>query len=171
MLCMSIYFVTNVLFLCRFQNRFTKIHIKMLKIIVTGPESVGKSTLATALSAHFKAVLSHEYARQFLETKLALQKLEKKTENASTYDESDFYKMFLGQKTNEKYALAKAKNTQNFIICDTDSLTYKIWYEEVFKNSDNTILQNIDFGVDPNPEKKNEGHILTLFARRHRLAA
>ena len=56
----------------------------MLKVVITGPESTGKSTLASALSTHFNAVLSEEYAREYLETKLALQKLEKNIEGSNS---------------------------------------------------------------------------------------
>ena len=38
----------------------------MFKIIVTGPESSGKSTLAKVLSKYFKIPSSKEYAREYL---------------------------------------------------------------------------------------------------------
>ncbi len=117
----------------------------MLKIVITGPESTGKSTLASALSRHFNAVLSDEYAREYLETKLTLKKLEKNRENTPLYDEFDFNKMFLGQKKNEKVALQRAKDLHTFMICDTDALTYQIWYEEVFSKTDYGSVKEIDF--------------------------
>lgn len=117
----------------------------MLKIVITGPESTGKSTLSLALSRHFNAVLSEEFAREYLETKLTLKKLERNTETAHLYDETDFYQMFLGQKNNEEKAFETAKAVQKFIICDTDALTYQIWYQEVFKNSDNNMIKTLDF--------------------------
>ncbi len=122
----------------------------MLKVVITGPESTGKSTLASALSTHFNAVLSEEYAREYLETKLTLQKFGKNIETTSLYDESDFHSMFLGQKENEKKAFETAKATHNFIICDTDALTYHIWYQEVFKNSDHKLINSIDFLKESN---------------------
>ena len=39
----------------------------MFKIIVTGPESSGKTTLCKALSKHFKISFAKEYAREYLE--------------------------------------------------------------------------------------------------------
>ena len=131
----------------------------MLKVVITGPESTGKSTLASALSKHFHTELSHEYARTYLETKLALQKLGYNTEKGFLYDESDFYIMFLGQQKNEKHAFQEAKDKNTFMICDTDALTYKIWYAEVFKNSDNALLNNINFGE----ETPQIGDIQTLY--------
>ena len=38
----------------------------MLKIIVTGPESSGKTTLCKALSKHYKLPFTKEYARKYL---------------------------------------------------------------------------------------------------------
>jgi HTH-type transcriptional regulator, transcriptional repressor of NAD biosynthesis genes len=119
--------------------------IFMVKIVITGPESTGKSTLALSLKSHFQAIFSAEFAREYLETKLTLQKLEKNIEAASSYDEIDFYQMFLGQKKNEKQAFEAAKATENFIISDTDALTYHIWHQEVFKNSADELINSIDF--------------------------
>ena len=39
----------------------------MLKIIVTGPESSGKTTLCKALSTHFEIPFTEEYARKYLD--------------------------------------------------------------------------------------------------------
>ena len=39
----------------------------MLKIVITGPESSGKTTLAQALAAHYRVPWVAEYARDYLE--------------------------------------------------------------------------------------------------------
>ena len=75
------------------------------------------------------------------------------------YDESDFYSMYLGQKQLEEFTLKTAKDKHNLVIFDTDALTYKIWYAEVFKNSDNALLNNINFGE----ETPQIGDIQTLY--------
>lgn len=131
----------------------------MLKVVIIGPESTGKSTLASALSKHFHTELSHEYARAYLETKLALEKLKNNIKKTFLYDESDFYSMYLGQKQLEEFTLKTAKDKHNLVIFDTDALTYKIWYAEVFKNSDNALLNNINFGE----ETPQIGDIQTLY--------
>ena len=131
----------------------------MLKVVIIGPESTGKSTLASALSKHFHTELSHEYARAYLETKLALEKLKNNIKKTFLYDESDFYSMYLGQKQLEEFTLKTAKDRHNLVIFDTDALTYKIWYAEVFKNSDNALLNNINFGE----ETPQIGDIQTLY--------
>ena len=38
----------------------------MLKIIITGPESSGKTTLCKALSEHYKIPFTKEFARKYL---------------------------------------------------------------------------------------------------------
>ena len=38
----------------------------MSKVIVTGPECSGKTTLCKALSKYFKIPISNEYAREYL---------------------------------------------------------------------------------------------------------
>ncbi len=131
----------------------------MLKVVITGPESTGKSTLASALSKHFHTKLTHEYARAYLETKLALEKSKNNIKKAFQYDESDFYNMYLGQKQREEFTLKAAKDKHKLVIFDTDALTYKIWYAEVFKNSDNTLLSQINFGE----KTPHSGEIQTLY--------
>ena len=113
----------------------------MLKIVVTGPESVGKSTLAVALSEHFNAPLVQEYAREYLE-----KKYENTEGGIPTYDASDLFKMLMGQIKNEEKSrkVLVLKNNKGILICDTDSLTFKIWSEEVFKKVETKTQQLID---------------------------
>ena len=47
----------------------------MLKIIVTGPESSGKTTLCKSLSKHFKIPYSEEFARKYLDYLVEIIKL------------------------------------------------------------------------------------------------
>ncbi len=84
----------------------------MIKIVLTGPESSGKSTLAKALATYFKVPLVLEYARIYLE------------ENGPSYAFEDLDVMLQGQLDLEN--LASGKDSE-LIICDTDILTYKIW--------------------------------------------
>ena len=113
----------------------------MLKIIITGPESCGKTTLARQLSAHFQTPLVEEYARIFFEEKQTPQ-----------YNAADLLKIAMGQSAAEKQAertlLAqfpskKASNSPNLILCDTDLLTIKIWSEEKYGRCDPWIIERI----------------------------
>ena len=94
----------------------------MTKIIVTGPESSGKTTLCNALSKHFNLPFSKEYAREYLE------KLN------SNYTQDDLLKIAKGQ-----------LQTENGLqLLDTDLITLKIWSEYKYGNCDNWILTQIE---------------------------
>ncbi len=87
-----------------------------IKIIITGPECTGKSTLANWLTKRFDATLVPEYARQYLEA----------NGPDYTYDKVEY--MARKQLELEK----EAENAHPLIICDTDILTYLIWFQEVY---------------------------------------
>ena len=93
----------------------------MFKIIATGPESSGKTTLCKALSKHFKISYSKEYAREYLE------KLDR------DYTQKDLIEIAKGQLTSE----------QNSILLDTDLITIKIWSNYKYGNCDKWVLEQI----------------------------
>jgi nicotinamide riboside kinase len=110
----------------------------MLKIILTGPESCGKTTLARQLAAHFNAPLVGEYVREFFEKKETPQ-----------YIESDLVKIALGQLkaerkaekvVNQQIRQNKINEKNAFMICDTDILTIKIWAEEKYGRCNEELL-------------------------------
>jgi len=83
-------------------------------ITITGPESSGKTTLASSLAQTLNGWLLQELSRTYL------------TELARPYDEQDIIE--IGRKHLEKKRLAlKLKNP--YIICDTGFLVLKIWME------------------------------------------
>jgi nicotinamide riboside kinase len=94
----------------------------MHKIIVTGPESSGKTTLCKALSIHFKIPFAKEYARKFLD------------ELGRNYTQSDLLKIAGGQ-------LKSEKNTQ---LLDTDLITIKIWSNYKYGSCDKWIIEQIE---------------------------
>jgi nicotinamide riboside kinase len=111
----------------------------MLKIILTGPESCGKTTLARQLAKHFDVPLVEEYVREYFEKK-----------QTPEYEEANLKEIAIGQIVAEKKAestLLKqfmGKNRTNkppFFICDTDALTIKIWSEEKYGRCDEWIIE------------------------------
>ena len=94
----------------------------MLKIIVIGPESSGKTTLYKALSKHFNLPFSKEFAREYLEKK------------NKDYNQDDLLKIAKGQLNSEQ-------NTQ---LLDTDLITIKIWSEYKYGSCDKWILNQIE---------------------------
>ena len=96
--------------------------MNLLKIIVTGPESSGKTTLCNALSKHFNLPFSKEYAREYLE------KLN------SNYTQDDLLKIAKGQ-----------LQTENGLqLLDTDLITLKIWSKYKYGSCDKWILEQIE---------------------------
>jgi len=94
----------------------------MIKIIVTGPESSGKTTLCKALSKHFNLPFSKEYAREYLD---ALKR---------DYNPDDLLKIAKGQ-----------LQTENGLqLLDTDLITIKIWSEYKYGRCDKWILDQIE---------------------------
>jgi nicotinamide riboside kinase len=92
------------------------------KIIVTGPESSGKTTLCNALSKHFNLPFSKEYAREYLNTL------------KRDYNPDDLLKIAKGQ--------LKAEN--GIQLLDTDLITLKIWSEYKYGSCDKWILTQIE---------------------------
>ena len=93
----------------------------MLKTIVTGPESSGKTTLCKALYEHFNISFTKEYAREYLD---ALNR---------DYNQKDLLEIAKGQ--------LKAEN--GIQLLDTDLITLKIWSEYKYGSCDNWILTQI----------------------------
>jgi len=100
----------------------------MLKVVVIGPESTGKSTLSGQLAAHYQTMWVREYARQYLE---ALPR---------PYEQSDLLRIAKGQLAQEDQLAARANR---LLICDTDLHVIKVWSEHKFGNCDPEILQDI----------------------------
>ncbi|QHI37162.1 hypothetical protein IMCC3317_25400 [Kordia antarctica] len=98
-------------------------HRSSLKIVVFGPESTGKTTLAKQLAAHYNAAFVPEYARIYAEAKQ--QKGEKLTSE-------DVVPIAKGQLRLE----CKASENR-LLICDTDilsTITYARLYYPEFKS-------------------------------------
>ena len=99
----------------------------MLKVIVTGAESSGKTTLCNALAEHFNIPFIAEFAREFLN------KLD------GNYTQDDLLAIAKGQLQSEQLTT----NTNQLSLQDTDLITIKIWSEYKYGNCDNWILEQI----------------------------
>lgn len=94
----------------------------MLKIIATGPESSGKTTLCKALSEHFNIPFNKEYAREFL------------TNLEREYNQNDLLAIAEGQLASE----------HSFKLLDTDLITIKIWSNYKYGYCDKWIIEQIE---------------------------
>jgi len=100
----------------------------MHKVVITGPESTGKSTLAKQLAVHFNALLVKEFARSYL------------TNLGRAYTQSDLTKI-----AKEQIALEEIATNSNpdLIICDTSLEVIKIWSEFKYGNCNSFIIAEL----------------------------
>ncbi len=101
----------------------------MLKIVITGPESTGKTALARSLATHFRAPFVPEFARSYLE------------EHGPSYVEKDLLTIAQGQVVAEERVV---KGLPPLVVCDTDLLTIRIWSEEKYGRCHPWIVQQTE---------------------------
>jgi NadR type nicotinamide-nucleotide adenylyltransferase len=102
--------------------------VNIKKIVMTGPESTGKTTLAKALADYFGTVWVPEYARTYL------------NQLGRSYRYEDLEEMAKGQIALEEQALEKA-NT--YLFCDTGMLVLKVWAEYKYGKCPALILDHL----------------------------
>ena len=96
----------------------------MNKVVLTGSESSGKTTLARALAAHYGAPCSEEFVRAFAARKGAI-------------DFSDHGPIARGQMAAEDAAIARATEV---VFLDTDLVSTVVYCEHYFGRSPDWIV-------------------------------
>lgn len=94
----------------------------MKRIVLYGPESTGKTTLAKQLAVHYNTLWVPEYMREYLEKKWETEK--------RLISKEDLIPIAKGQVSLEKDISKKAKQ---LLICDTNLLELKV-YSEYYYN-------------------------------------
>ena len=94
-------------------------------IVITGPESSGKTTLTKALAKALKTGYTEEYSREYLNSN-------------SNYKQEDLLKIAQGQLQKEK------ANPNPIAIHDTDLITIKIWSEYKYNQCNPWITEKIE---------------------------
>jgi nicotinamide riboside kinase len=97
-------------------------------IVITGPESAGKTTLAGQLSAYWKSPLVAEVARGYLEAK-------------HSYQQYDLLEIAKQQHEKEQKILSQFPKR---IVCDTDLLVIMIWSEVKYGRCDSWIYETFE---------------------------
>ena len=100
----------------------------MKKIVIIGPESTGKSTLAKQLAEHYNTLWVAEFARQYL------------LKNGTEYSYDDLLTIAKGQLALEAELSSEVKN---MIFIDTDMYVMKVWCEFVFSRCHTWILDQV----------------------------
>jgi len=99
------------------------------KIVFTGPECSGKTTLSKAISTKLNIPLVKEFARDYLNN------LKRK------YNYNDLLKIAQGQLKLEQNCIDSHKNAK-MIICDTDMQVIRIWSQIKYNQCNSFILQH-----------------------------
>lgn len=95
--------------------------MKPLRVVLFGPESTGKSTLAERLAARFAAPWSAEYVREYWDA------------HAGVITAADLDAIARGQIAGEEAAAARAEASgARVVFHDTDLLTCTLWDDLLF---------------------------------------
>ena len=113
----------------------------IIKVVVIGPESTGKSSLCEQLANHYNTEWVKEYAREYLLT------------NGTEYSYDDLLEIAKGQLALENVAIELVENkttnisasnsSSQIILLDTNMYVLKVWCEFVFEKCHPWILNQI----------------------------
>ena len=104
------------------EKDFKQVPSNLLRVVIYGPESTGKTTLARQLASHYQTTWVREFARDYLQ-----KKWDQKKEVCSR---ADLPIIVAGQIQLENEAIIKAKQ---ILICDTNIVVTRVWSETHFK--------------------------------------
>ena len=105
-------------------------NINIIKVVLFGPESTGKTTLSKQLARHYNTVWAPEFAREYLQKKW--------NNERKTCENSDLLPIARGQMKLENNL---AKKADKVLICDTDLLETKVYSEEYYGGFVDTELE------------------------------
>jgi NadR type nicotinamide-nucleotide adenylyltransferase len=125
---------------------------KLVRIVITGPESTGKSTLSEQLATAFQTVWCPEFARNFLSSQQEKMPTSSEAPNGN-YNYEDLLTIARGQIALENEMAENAiqhwssqsrpLTRQPVLFIDTDMYVMKVWAEFVFGKCHPYILQQI----------------------------
>lgn len=102
---------------------------KPIRIAITGPESTGKSSIATQLAIHYKTLFVKEYARTYINLL------------NRPYVEADILTIAQNQLANEDHLATLANQV---LFCDTDLTVCKIWSEVKYNRCHPWIVRKVN---------------------------
>ena len=102
----------------------------LVKVVIYGPESTGKTTLAQQLAAHYNTLWVPEYAREYLQDKWDREQ--------KTCEPHDLLPIAVGQMKLENQMSEKA---QKLLICDTDLLETMVYSVAYYQGSCDPLLE------------------------------
>ena len=133
------------------------IGVSPLKIVITGPESTGKSTLAEQLARHYHSVFIPEYARTYIG----------QLTRPYVFEDLEHIAHRQVQDLKEYTALA-----ENILFLDTYLIITKVWFDVVYKRCPQWVVESIkeskidlyllcstDLPWEPDPVRENGGEM------------
>jgi NadR type nicotinamide-nucleotide adenylyltransferase len=102
----------------------------LVKVVLFGPESTGKTTLASSLARHYNTYWVPEYAREYLQ--------EKWDRVQRTCEPEDLMPIAVGQIKLENELSERA---EKLLICDTDLLETKVYSESYYTGACDPLLE------------------------------
>jgi len=118
------------------EKELTQDPINIIKVVLFGPESTGKTTLSKQLARHYNTVWTPEYAREYLQKKW--------NNERKTCEKEDLIPIAIGQMNLENKL---GKKADKLLICDTDLLETKVYSEEFYGG---TVDLKLSEAVDRN---------------------
>lgn len=98
------------------EKRLRQIDINLVKVVLFGPESTGKTTLSNQLARYYNTVWAPEFARKYLQDKW--------NNEGKICEQKDILPIAEGQINLEN---TLAKKADKVLICDTDLLETKVY--------------------------------------------
>jgi HTH-type transcriptional repressor of NAD biosynthesis genes len=118
------------------EKELTQDPINLVKVVLFGPESTGKTTLSRHLARYYNTVWTPEFARAYLQKKW--------NNERKTCEKEDLLPIAIGQMKLENKL---AKRADKVLICDTDLLETKVYSEEFY---DNFVDENLEKAASEN---------------------
>lgn len=112
------------------EEKFKQQPSKLIKVVLFGPESSGKTTLSEQLARHYRTLWVPEYAREYLQDKW--------NREHKTCEPKDLLPIAEGQMKLENRLSKKASG---LLICDTDLLETKVYSEAYYIGHCDPILE------------------------------
>jgi len=118
------------------EKRLKQQKSNLVKVVLFGPESTGKTTLSGQLARHYNTVWTPEFAREYLQDKW--------NNERKICEQKDIIPIAEGQ---IKLENELSKKADKVLICDTDLLETKVYSEEYYggfvdKNLDRVAIEN-----------------------------
>ncbi|MDN6310816.1 MAG: ATP-binding protein [Psychroflexus sp.] len=110
---------------------------KPVRIVLFGPESTGKTSMAKALATHYKTEWVPEFARGYLQEKYDASGLICETKDITPIVEGQL-----------KFEDKAAKDANNLLFCDTNALQTLVYTEAYYDNYQNERLNQLIREID-----------------------